>query len=339
MDSLIIRGIYATALTKLLMDNGFKIVQPSLKVARRLGLKPSFEAFKVQIVDKSDRQGIKVIGEAPEAERVVECLRKFLPDVIVRECYGFDFRASGGRVRLATGFLSFEVEFPGGSKLFLDDVRNLVKPTLIGHHQLKIVDARKVERAEALLDGSDEMRRELSFEVKEELVYRRLTAGSEVAFEHVKVDGRILYLRPGRIVSLTDRILKVKRGGFKAGGVYNGVKIPKEEGDYALTEIRERAWLMKHSYYNLGGDLKYEYYNINTPVEFYPDRVRYVDLEVDVVREVGGRHRIVDLDKLDSMVSEGYLSEELALSAKRVAGEVAKGKIGWNSRSILYGDG
>lgn len=338
MDCVTVRGIYATAITKFLMDNGFKIVQPSLKVARRLGLRLNFEAFKVQVVDKQDRQGVRVVGESSETEAVVECLRRFLPDAIVRECYEFDFRIPERRVRVSTGFLSFEVEFPGGSKLFLDDVRNLVKPTLIGHHQLKIIDAGRVERAEALLDGSEEMRRELSSEVKEELVYRRLSAGSKVGFEHVKIDGRILYLRPGRIISLRDGVLEVERRRFKARGVYDGVKTPKETGDYALTEIVEGAWLMRHSYYSLNGDLKCEYYNINTPVEFYPDRVRYVDLEVDVVREAGGKPRIVDLDKLDSMVSEGYLSEKLASKARKTAEEAAKGEIGLNGSGASYGD-
>ncbi|MBS7645179.1 MAG: DUF402 domain-containing protein [Candidatus Bathyarchaeia archaeon] len=328
MGGISVRGIYATALTRLLMDGGFKIARPSLKVASRLGLKPNLEAADILIVDKEDHQGVKITGEASEMDGVVEYLRKSLPDAVVREHHGLPLGdlSSGGRFRLTTGYLSFEVELPGASKLLLDDIRNLVKPTLIGHHQLKIVDSRRVEAAEALLDGSDEARRRISREVKGELVYGRLPPGSEVRFEHVKLDGRILDLRPGRIVQSGAGALKVERRGFKPGGFYDGVRVPRMEGDYALTEVREGAWFIKHSYYGREGELKCEYYNVSTPVELYPDRVRYVDLEVDVVREAGGRLRIIDVEELDLMVSEGYLSGELAAKARRTAEDIARRK-------------
>ncbi|MGC8849199.1 MAG: DUF402 domain-containing protein [Candidatus Bathyarchaeia archaeon] len=328
MGGISVRGIYATALTRLLLDGGFRIARPSLKVASRLGLKPNLEAVDVLIADREDRQGVKITGEASEADGVVEYLWRRLPDAVVREHHGLALEGVEGKLRLTTGYLSFEVEFPGASKLLLDDVRNLVKPTLIGHHQLKIVDSRRVEAAEALLDGSDEARRRISREVKEELVYGRMPVGSLVGFEHVKLDGCVLDLRPGRVLHSRDGVLKVERRGFRAGGVYDGVGVPRMEGDYALTEVREGAWFMKHSYYSCDGELKCEYYNISTPVELYPDRVRYVDLEVDVVREAGGRLRIIDVEKLDQMVSEGYLSEDLASKAKRTAEDIAGGKAG-----------
>jgi len=320
-----VRGIYATALTKLLVDEGFRIARPSLKVASRLGLKPNLESAEVLIVDKMDRQGVEVKGEASNVDGIAEYLMRSLPDVVLREHYGLALEGSGRRLRLTTGYLSLEVEFPGASKLFLDDARNLVKPTLIGHHQLKIVDSRRVELAEALLDGSEEARRRISREVRGELIYGRLTVGSQVGFEHVKLDGRVLNLRPGRIIYFRDGILKAERRGFKPGGVYDGVGVPREEGDYALTEAREGAWFMKHSYYSLDGKLKFEYYNVGTPVELYPDRVRYIDLEVDVVREAGGKPRIIDLEGLDSMVSEGYISERLASKARETARDIAGG--------------
>ncbi|MGC8962289.1 MAG: hypothetical protein ACP5K1_07630, partial [Candidatus Bathyarchaeia archaeon] len=133
MGGISVRGIYATALTRLLLDGGFRIARPSLKVASRLGLKPNLEAVDVLIADREDRQGVKITGEASEADGVVEYLWRRLPDAVVREHHGLALEGVEGKLRLTTGYLSFEVEFPGASKLLLDDVRNLVKPTLIGH--------------------------------------------------------------------------------------------------------------------------------------------------------------------------------------------------------------
>lgn len=60
-----IRGIYSTALTKLLMDRGFKIVQPSDVIAERFGIEKSYEDFDVDIYDKN--HGVTIVGTKVEA--------------------------------------------------------------------------------------------------------------------------------------------------------------------------------------------------------------------------------------------------------------------------------
>ena len=62
-----------------------------------------------------------------------------------------------------------------------------------------------------------------------------------------------------------------------------------------------------------------EYWNINTPVEFYPEKIRYVDLHVDVVLKGGGRPEMIDRDQLERLVEKGYIKEELARKALQVA--------------------
>ena len=65
--------------------------------------------------------------------------------------------------------------------------------------------------------------------------------------------------------------------------------------------------------------MKGEYWNINTPVEFYPEKIRYVDLHVDVVLKGGGRPEMIDRDQLERLVEKGYIKEELTRKALQVA--------------------
>ncbi len=78
-----------------------------------------------------------------------------------------------------------------------------------------------------------------------------------------------------------------------------------------------------HRYYDRNGNLKGEYYNINTPVEIYPpDEARYVDLEVDIVKWPDGKKEIVDKDKLAAHYEDGIITEKLYRSVLRIAQEV-----------------
>ena len=62
--------------------------------------------------------------------------------------------------------------------------------------------------------------------------------------------------------------------------------------------------------------------NINTPVEFYNDRIRYVDLEIDVVRLPGGKAEIIDEDVLERRFLEGSVTETLKDAALKAAAEM-----------------
>ena len=69
---------------------------------------------------------------------------------------------------------------------------------------------------------------------------------------------------------------------FKGRGSYDGLGNDKDIGDYAISTVLEGVWRYHHDYYRLSVELIGRYVNINAPVEFYPDRIRYIDLEVDV---------------------------------------------------------
>lgn len=81
-------------------------------------------------------------------------------------------------------------------------------------------------------------------------------------------------------------------------------------------EVKEGDWFVKTTYYERDGLYKGEYFNINTPVEIYPGlypephRIRYVDLEVDLIRTKDSV-RVIDLEKLEHAKEEHIVSEEL----------------------------
>jgi len=59
-------------------------------------------------------------------------------------------------------------------------------------------------------------------------------------------------------------------------------------------------------------------------VEFYPDRIRYVDLEIDVVQMPDGRVIVTDQEDLERQFQTGYLGKELEERAKKEAGQRAE---------------
>ncbi|HDI01570.1 MAG TPA: DUF402 domain-containing protein [Candidatus Bathyarchaeota archaeon] len=85
MTKVRIRGIYATALTKLLLDKGFIIVQPSLVIAERFMMAPIEEEPDVVISDRQDKHGIMIVGAHDHVDEVLRAIRGELYDAIVRK--------------------------------------------------------------------------------------------------------------------------------------------------------------------------------------------------------------------------------------------------------------
>ncbi|MBS7655170.1 DUF402 domain-containing protein [Candidatus Bathyarchaeota archaeon] len=317
-----IRGIYATALTQLFLINGFSVTNPSREILERFGDKFNFSPAEVTITDKEDLQGVYVKGEAEKTDIIIELLREVLFDAIVREKIPLNNSWQvGEKIRLYGGFAFYEVEFPFNSKKFLDELRREVSSTIIGHHHLKIIASDKVKEAETILDLYPEKKSELSLKLKSELIYDNYKVGKTIFIEHVKLNGKVLNLSEGKILNFEDNTLTLKRL-IKREGVYDGINERKEEGDYVITEAREESWVLKHSYFSKSGELKGELYNINTPIEFYPDKIRYIDLEVDVVNKSFAK--IIDEEKLEEALEEGFISEKLAEKALKTAEELIR---------------
>jgi Ribonuclease G/E len=80
-----LRGIYSTALTKILLDEGFEISYPSNPIlarfkVRNLNVKPD-----AVIIETSDKQGVLVKGPSEKAEKLVRVIVERLKYVILRK--------------------------------------------------------------------------------------------------------------------------------------------------------------------------------------------------------------------------------------------------------------
>ncbi|MDK2914217.1 MAG: putative ribonuclease [Thermococcaceae archaeon] len=457
-----IRGIYSTALTKIFLDRGFKISQPSSRIAERFNFEKTYDEFQVDVYDKADKHGIVMFGtEVEKAKEVIEeefidvffrrlpyQLHAIYKGIVVQKDKKYVYvdigSAIGTLTREEAGSLNegdeilvqvkkhnllprlslsltvpgdyavlipkplgaqrhvkisrkirdpnererlrilglsidlgdwgilwrtaaaykdwntlrdeivklskladrlakadtyfapslviegrniYEVEFGGGAKKKLDEVRNKVVPTVPGHHQLKANDPElsfAVEIAEGILRKLPSQREKVRQGFWETLVETKgPKRGWLFGLEHVKPDGQKMRIGPGEVMEVSVEPLKVTfKRRLKPGKVYDGLDIPIESGDYAITEIEAGKWWFVHRYYDRNGNLKGEYYNINTPVEIYPEKARYVDLEVDIVKWPDGKKEIVDKEKLTQHYEDGIITEKLYRTALRIVQEV-----------------
>lgn len=80
-----IRGIYSTALTKLLISRGLYPTQASRTIRSRFKLDALFDPPDVDIYDAHNREGLMLEGCEEGVRKVSEILLEELPDVLVKE--------------------------------------------------------------------------------------------------------------------------------------------------------------------------------------------------------------------------------------------------------------
>ena len=255
--------------------------------------------------------------------------------------------SDGGECRrLAAPTAGAWVWFGRDSRFALDESRRAVTATMPGHHRTKAgseAASAGVDLAEALCgaglglagggDGDDDGDGDdndagsgaaagFPFGVVADQFGPR--EGETVRIDHGKPSGRRIVLGRGEVVERdADGDLALRRE-MSAGGSYDALGVPREAGDTALTKFREGRWWYPTTYRDADGHPKGTYVNVCTPVELFPDAVRYVDLEVDVVRHADGTVERVDDDDLDAAVAAGEVSEELAEKARSVAGSIER---------------
>jgi hypothetical protein len=228
--------------------------------------------------------------------------------------------ASTGLLR--DGKKHVEILFGGEAKRRLDFIRNNILPTVQNHHKLKSSG----KEYSLVVDVFEQILSRYSIEEKLDQVLWRLNpwrGGDAILIEHVKPTGEKQHLGRAVVQEFNYPYVVMERR-MHTYGVYDGLEVRKERGDAVITEMKEGEWVFVHRYYSQHGELKGCYYNISTPVEFYPYKVRYMDLEVDVVET--DKRRIVDADKLEQRVEEGLLSDKLREKAIEVAHAVLEGK-------------
>ena len=167
------------------------------------------------------------------------------------------------------------------------------------------------------MEKQPHLKEELDSSLFQEVILTPLSKAGVVRLEHIKISGKPVRPREGILLESKGGRFLVKRSFFS--GRYDGLGQMIEEGDYGITEVQEGAWYIKHAYYSKDGRPKGEYYNINTPVELFPYGARYLDLEVDVVRQVGGEPFIVDREDLALLARDGMIGAKLEKKAVEVA--------------------
>ncbi|MQL54928.1 DUF402 domain-containing protein [Acidianus ambivalens] len=188
-------------------------------------------------------------------------------------------------------------------KLELDKIRSLVVPTINFHHMLKLSRSREVDIAES---GKDNVTQILESLIKDYM-----------EIEHIKINGRRIFLKPGKVIEkrVSDNgYFLLLRREISGNGYYDGLGIRKEEGDYDIMEIDSRKWHEVHNYYSKDGTLKGKYINISTPPELLDGKIRYIDLEVDIIIK-NGEKNIIDKEKLEE--NKKYLSYKMLERIKK----------------------
>jgi Ribonuclease G/E len=204
-----------------------------------------------------------------------------------------------------------------------DDLRADHATTMAGHHRVKAA-ASAASDAVDLLENVGDPPTAFPFGAVTETFGP--VAGDAVAIGHGKPDGRCLSLGRGEVTDREpdDGSVTVRRE-MSAGGTYDALGVPKEAGDVAVTTFREGRWWYPTTYRDADGGVKGTYVNVCTPVEVFPDEVRYVDLHVDVLRHADGTVAVVDEDELAAAEEAGLVTPALAERARDVAEKIASG--------------
>lgn len=217
----------------------------------------------------------------------------------------------------------------------LDARRRDVVPTMPGHHRIKAgtgaagtaVDfveqvCDDIAPRTAAGDGNGDQKG-VGADFPFDAVTRQFGPheGDTVAIGHGKPGGRRIELGPGEVTERGDRRVTVERE-LSGGGTYDALGTQRHEGDIATTKFREARWWYPTAYRGADGERRGTYVNVCTPVEIFPEEVRYVDLHVDVVKHADGTVERVDDDELDEAIEAGLVSEQLAAKARSVAAAI-----------------
>ncbi|MCS7096888.1 MAG: DUF402 domain-containing protein [Candidatus Methanomethylicia archaeon] len=234
------------------------------------------------------------------------------------------FNISPKRSLLSEGYSLLIVEFPQSSKRIMDSIRNFVTPTIPLHHYFKVlsIDTSKiVDYAESLI--SNGIKTETLIESLNN--FRKSLVDKVKLLEHVKLNGKIFTLGNIEQVRIDGNCLIVYRR-VKSPGVYDGLNITKNIGDKIVTKIFFDKWYYISKYYSVDGSFLGGYINVNTPIEIYSDRIRYVDLEVDICFKPNGEIKILDMNSLRKAFNIGIISECLYMYTYKLVEEL-KNKI------------
>ena len=231
---------------------------------------------------------------------------------------------------------TYFVWFGRESRFELDELRRTVAPTMPGHHRIKAategassaVDFFEQVTPEIVPDGTDlplDSDSTADIDPAEQFPFDTITdqfgprKGDSIRLGHGKPAGHRIELGRGEVTAVgEDGTVTVERE-LSGGGTYDALGVDRKDGDIATTKFKEGRWWYPTVYRSADGEKRGTYVNICTPVEVFPDQIRYVDLHVDVIKHADGTVERVDDNELDEAVADGQLSSELAEKARSVA--------------------
>ena len=149
-----------------------------------------------------------------------------------------------------------------------------------------------------------------------------IQVGDSVEIVHAKPWKRTITMRG--VVSAWDGTLLTVERMFSDGGTYDSLNLPILAGDWGTIEVPRGGRLLRRAYFRRDGTLVGELFNVQTPAEIRDGIVRYIDLEVDVVRYPDGRVLVVDEDDLEAAVRVGGVSPDEAERARDLAYRLAE---------------
>lgn len=235
---------------------------------------------------------------------------------------------------LFEGTSNADIEFPSEVKETLDKTRAKIEPTIKKHHFYKSAGyASLVDFAEMIIEDKPDQLSYITSKLEKTILRDMPRQDDPINIEHVKLDGRNIILVRGRVIDVAPNMIVIRRQfrytdrKLKLTQEYpEKVQVPRGEGDYAITKAIAGSSTLVTDYYSRTGQLKGTYVNINTGVEIYPSignapsRVRYVDLEIDIISlPKRGDVRIIDQHLLKRAVQRGFITEEMANMAQKQA--------------------
>jgi Ribonuclease G/E len=213
------------------------------------------------------------------------------------------------------------------SKEFLDNVRNTVTPTILGHHYLrtcgKLSDYADLADLMSKYINREEFYKALRFAIADS------SLGKHFNIIHRKPTGEKIVIGPIEIVDILadDRLGKVLVGWrqIKGEGVYNGLGVPKKQGDITFTLIPIDNWFIIHRYLSASGEEKGIYININTPPEICVDSrtITYLDLYADLVY-INNKIELIDMEELIKVVDRGRISRDFIVIVNDIVDYIRK---------------
>ncbi|ELY61363.1 hypothetical protein C491_00857 [Natronococcus amylolyticus DSM 10524] len=280
-------------------------------------------------VDVPESWGLR--WHRPAADADLAAMERALEDAVERARGLEDALADspeepGSPDRLATPEATRWLWFGRKSRFALDEHRREVESTMPGHHRTKAADraaSAAVDFAEAVCGSAGNG---FADGFPFDAVSRQFgpLEGDRLEIGHGKPDGRLISLGYGDVTDWDPEGTITLERSMRGGGTYDALGVPKEEGDVAVTKFREGRWWYPTTYRDSEGSAKGTYVNVCTPLELFPDCVRYVDLYVDVIRTPDGAVEIVDREELETAMDDGVVAAPLGEKALEVAEAVER---------------